>query len=51
VSEISAAVGGWLGVLAASLVLLCTIYLIAVLKMRKEAFCQAGKLDVRVGPK
>jgi hypothetical protein len=50
VSAISAAVGGSFGVVAGSLVPLCAICLIAVLKMGKEAFCQARKLDVKVSP-
>jgi hypothetical protein len=50
VSGISAAIAGSLGVVAGELVPICAICLIAVLKLGKEAFCQAKTLDVRVGP-
>jgi hypothetical protein len=50
VSSISAAVGGSFGVVAGSLIPVCAICLIAVLKMGKEAFCEAKELNVKVGP-
>jgi hypothetical protein len=50
VTGISAAIAGSLGVVAGELVPICAICLIAVLKLGKEAFCQAKTQDVRVGP-
>ena len=50
VSAISAAVGASVGAVEGSLIPLCAICLIAVLKMGKEAFCRAEILDVKVRP-
>ncbi len=50
VSTISAAIAASFGTVVGSLVPLCAICLIALLKMGKEAFRQAEYLDVKVRP-
>jgi hypothetical protein len=48
VSTISAGVAGSIGLVPALLVPVCAMCLIAVLKMGKEAFCRAQRLDVKL---
>jgi hypothetical protein len=50
VSTISAAIGSSLGLAAGSLVPMCALCLIALLKKGKEAFCRGKALDITMGP-
>lgn len=50
VSTIAAGVAASVGMIPALLVPVCAMCLIAVLKMGKEAFCRAQRLDVTIRP-